>query len=180
MSAGAGSVSRMEWIATGIAVLAALVAGWQAVEARRSRLDARTSAAEAQQHEERAVTASERIASAVEEQNEHERAAREQERAERERYKNPWTRESQVVASGRAWKFHLGGDEPVTGVAVKIDDKYGKERLNVTMPDTENMRPGQSFRLDWWQSMASPSQITAELHWVRSNGDAHDSVMTLD
>lgn len=163
----------MEWIATGIAVIAALVAGWQAWEARRSRLDARSSAAEALDHEERAVAASERLAAAVEEQNARERA-------DRERYKNPWTMVSEYVKSGRRWKFHLGGDEPVTDVTIKIDDKYDKERLSVTMPETEGMRPGQSFRLDWWRSMGSPSQITAELHWVRTNGETKECVVTLD
>lgn len=166
-------VRGMEWIAPVVAVAAALIAGWQAWEARRSRLDARSSASEAQQHEERAAAASERIASAIEERNALERA-------ERERYKNPWTRVPEYVQSGRAWKFHLGGDEPVTDVSVKIDDKHTNERLSVTMPDTENMRPGQSFRLDWWRSMASPPQITAELHWVRANGEPHHCAMTLD
>lgn len=163
----------MEWIATVVAVFAALIAGWQAWEARRARLDARSSAGEAQQHEERAATASERIASAIEEQNALERA-------ERERYKNPWTMIPEYVKSGRRWKFHLGGDEPVTDVTIKIDDKYDMERLSVTMPETDGMRPGQSFRLDWWRSMGSPSQITAELHWVRANGESKDCVVTLD
>lgn len=163
----------MEWIATGVAVIAALIAGWQAWEARRARLDARSSASEAQDHEARAVAASERIAAAIEEQNDRERE-------ERERYKNPWTMVSEYVKSGRRWKFHLGGDEAVTGVVMKIDDKWDRERLNVTMPETENMRPGQSFRLDWWRSMGSPQQITAELHWVRPNGETHSTVVTLD
>ena len=173
VSAPSGSVSRVEWIATGIAVVAALIAGWQAWEARRARLDARSSASEAQDHEARAVAASERIAAAIEEQNNRERE-------ERERYKNPWTMVPEYVKSGRRWKFHLGGDERVTGVTVKVDDKYEKERLSVTMPETEDMRPGQSFRLDWWRSMASPQQITAELHWVRANGEAKECVVTLD
>lgn len=163
----------MEWIATGVAVVAALVAGWQAWEARRARLDARSSASAAEDHEARAVAASERIAAAIEEQTAHERA-------ERERYRNPWSMVPEYVQSGRRWKFHLGGDEPVTGVSVKIDDKHARERLSVTMPETDDMRPGQSFRLDWWRSMASPSQITAELHWERSNGEHHTSVVTLD
>ena len=166
----------MEWIATAVAVLAALIAGWQAWEARRARLDARTSAGEAQEHEERAVAASERIASAIEEQNERARA----DQAERERYRNPWTMVPEYVQSGRRWKFHLGGDETVSDVTIKIDDKYDRERLSVTMPETEGMRPGQSFRLDWWRSMGSPAQITAELHWVRANGESKDCVITLD
>lgn len=119
------------------------------------------------------MAASERIAAAIEEQNERERA-------ERERYKNPWTMVPQYVKSGRRWKFVLGGDEPVTGVVVKIDDKHAHERLGVMMPETEGMRPGQSFRLDWSRSMASPALITAELHWVRPNGEKHSSVLTLD
>lgn len=66
-------VTNMEWIATGIAVLASLFAGWQAWEARRSRKDAEVSASNALDHEERAVAASERMAAAVEEQNERAR-----------------------------------------------------------------------------------------------------------
>jgi len=87
---------------------------------------------------------------------------------------------SEYVSSGRRWKFVLGGEERVTGVVVKMDDKHAQERLSVTMPDTDDMRPGQSFRLDWFQSMASPLQITAELHWTRPNGQQHDCVVTLD
>lgn len=166
----------MEWIATGIAVVAALIAGWQAWEARRSRLDARTSAGEAQQHEERAVAASERIASAIEEQNERARA----DQAERERYKNPWTMVPEYVQSGRRWKFHLGGNEPVTGVVIKYDDEHEREQLSVSIPDSGEMRPGQTFRLDWWRSLASPAQIDAELHWVRPNGEAKNCAVTLD
>lgn len=163
----------MEWIATAVAVIAALVAGWQAWEARRSRLDAKDSAASAQDHEARAVAAAERIASAIEEQLS-------QQRAERERYKNPWTMVAQPVSAGRAWKFHLGGEEPVTGVTLKVDEKYAaQESLRLAMPETEDMRPGQFFSVDWWQSMASPSQITAELHWVRPNGEKRDCVVTL-
>lgn len=173
MSVMSPIVLPMEWIATGIATLAALVAGWQAWEARRSRIDARSSASEAQDHEARAVAASERIAAAIEEQNQRERE-------ERERYRNPWTMLPEPVQSGRRWKFHLGGEEPVSGVMVKIDDKHDRERLNITMPESDEMRPGQSFRLDWWRSMASPSQINAELHWTRPNGEHHSTAMTLD
>lgn len=169
----------MDWIATGVAVLAALIAGWQAWEARRSRLDARSSATEAQDHEARAIAASERIASAIEEQNARERAASEHDRAERERYRNPWTIVPQAAAS-RAWKFALGGDEPVTGVALTFDRAYKADRLDMNIPETGAMQPGQSFRLDWWRGLQSSRQIDATLHWTRPNGEQHHSAVTLD
>lgn len=166
----------MEWIATGVAVIAALVAGWQAWEARSARLDARSSATSAEEHESRTVAASERIAAAIEEQNARARA----EQAERERYKNPWTMEAEYVQSGRRWRFHLGGDEPVSGVTVKYGDENDREQVSGTIPENGEMRPGQSFRLDWWRSLASPSQINAELHWTRPNGESHNAALTLD
>lgn len=139
-------VLAMEWIATCIATVAALVAGWQAWEARRARIDARSSASEAQGHEARAVAASERIAAAVEEQNENERAKR----AERERYKNPWSMDSSRDNGTRAYKFILGGTETLTDVQLMIDDQHmANEKFHFVKPTTETMRPGESMTLSW-------------------------------
>lgn len=158
----------------GIAVIAALVAGWQAWEARRSRLDARESASEAQNHEERAAAASERIASAIEEQNARERA-------EREKYRDPWTVVPSRDEHSRWYKFLLGGDEPLSNVNIMIDDKHlNNETLRFNRPETESMRPGESMTLIWARHMGSPSQITVDLQWVRSNGEKHQSAVTLD
>lgn len=174
MSVRLDIVAHMEWIATSIAVVAALIAGWQAWEARRSRLDARESASEAQGYEERAVAASERIASAIEAQN-----AREQ--AEREKYRNPWSMIRTRDKSTRSYKFMLGGDEPLTDVRIMMDDEHtANEKFHFTKPTTETMRPGESMMLSWWRHMGSASQISAELHWVRPNGEQHHSVVTLD
>lgn len=174
MSAHVDSVSCMEWIATGVAIVAALVAGWQAWEARRSRLDARASAGEAQQHEERAVAASERIASAIEEQNALERA-------ERERYRTPWSMISTRDKSSRVYKFTLSGDEPVSDVRVTVDDEYSeREKFRLVKPPTETMRPGESMTLSWWRHMGSASQISADVHWTRPNGEQHTAAVTLD
>ncbi len=164
----------MEWIATGVAIIAALVAGWQAWEARRSRLDARSSASEAQQHEERAAAASERIAAAVEEQNALERT-------EREKYRNPWSMLSTRDKSSRTYKFMLGGDEPVSDVQTSVDEKHTeREKFNCTKPETETMRPGESMSLSWWRHMGSSSQITVDLQWTRPNGERHTAAVTLD
>lgn len=164
----------MEWIAPGIAVVAALIAGWQAWEARRARLDARKSASEAHNHEERAVAASERIASAIEEQNARERA-------EREKYRNPWSMISTREKSGRSYKFMLGGDEPLSDVGIMIDEEHtAREKFHFTKPTTETMQPGESMTMSWWRHMGSASQISAELHWTRPNGEQHHSVVTLD
>lgn len=164
----------MEWVATAVAVVAALVAGWQAWEARRARIDARTSANDARDHEERAVAASERIAAAIEEQTSHERA-------ERERYKNPWTMTPLFVKSGRGYKFILGGGEPISDVRIEIDDAVqAREKFRFVKPETETMRPGESMTLSWWRHMGSASQITAEVHWTRPNGEQHHSPVTLD
>lgn len=165
----------MDWIATAVAVLAALVAGWQAWEARRSRLDARSSAGEAQQYEARTVAASERIASAIEEQNSRARADAERDRAERERYRSPWTIVKQDAASP-AWKFALGGEEPVTGVALTFNRDHKADQIEMNIPKSGAMAPGQSFRLQWWHSQ----QIDAELHWTRPNGEQHRAPLTLD
>lgn len=174
MSYRLGIVAHMEWIATGIAIVAALFAGWQAWEARRSRLDARESASEAQDHEERAVAASERIASAIEEQNARERA-------EREKYRNPWSMIRTRDKSSRSYKFMLGGDEPLSDVRITVDDEHTeREKFHFTKPTTETMRPGESMTLSWWRSMGSAPQITAELHWVRPSGEQHRSAVTLD
>ncbi|MBF0673181.1 MAG: hypothetical protein IR160_11420 [Salinibacterium sp.] len=169
----------MEWIATGVAVVAALIAGWQAWEARRSRLDARSSASEAEEHEERTVAASERIAAAVEEQNARARAAADLDRAERERYRTPWTIEPQAAAS-KAWKFLLGGNEQVTGVALRFARAHKGDRVNVNIPESGATQPGQSFRLDWWRGLQSSQQIDAHLHWTRPNGEQHSAAVTLD
>lgn len=135
MSAAAGSVTRVEWIATVVAVIAALIAGWQAWEARRSRLDARASAGEAQQHEERAAAASERIALAIEEQIALERA-------EREKYRNPWSMRSTRDKSSRTYKFMLGGDEPVSDVQISVDDAHSeREKFRFVKPEAATMRP---------------------------------------
>ncbi|MGX1703316.1 hypothetical protein [Microbacterium sp. NPDC055357] len=164
----------MEWIATGIAVVAALIAGWQAWEARRARLDARSSASEAQDHEARAVAASERIAAAIEEQNA-------QERAERERYRTPWSMVSTREKSSRVYKFTLGGDEPVTDVRITVDDEHTeREKFRLVKPTAETMRPGESMTLSWWRHMGSASQITADVHWTRPNGEQHSAAITLD
>lgn len=164
----------MEWIATGVAIVAALIAGWQAWEARAARRDARESASEAQKHEERAAAASERIAAAIEEQNALERA-------EREKYRNPWSMQSSQTSSSRTYRFTLGGDEPVSGVRITVDDKHIKrERFRFVKPETDTMRPGESMTMNWFLHMGSASQITAELHWLRPNGEEHVSVKTLD
>ncbi len=164
----------MEWIAPVVAVAAALIAGWQAWEARRSRLDARSSASEAQQHEERAAAASERIATAIEEQNALERA-------EREKYRNPWSMFSTREKSSRVYKFTLGGDEPLTDVRITVDDKYTeREKFRLVKPTTETMRPGESMTLSWWRHMGSATQITADVHWTRPNGEQHNAAVTLD
>lgn len=113
----------MEWIATGVATVAALVAGWQAWEARRARIDARSSAGEAQQHEERAAAASERIATAIEEQNALERT-------ERERYKNPWTMHRGSDQHTRWYTFVLGGDESVAEVEIAADEEDSARELH--------------------------------------------------
>jgi|GEM_PF-3235843 len=174
MSGLGGSVAPVEWIATGIAVVAALIAGWQAWEARRYRLDARTSAGEAQQHEERAVAASERIAAAIEEQNARERA-------DRERYRTPWSMFSTREKSSRVYKFTLGGDEPVSDVRITVDDEYTeREKFRLVKPTSETMRPGESMTLSWWRHMGSASQITADVHWTRPNGEQHSAAVTLD
>lgn len=168
----------MEWIATGVAIVAALIAGWQAWEARAARHDARESAGEAQQHEQRAAAASERIASAIEEQTAHARLDREREQAERDRYRNPWTISPQAAAS-KSWKFALGGSERVTEVGLEFEPDH-KSRLDTNIPDSGEMRPGQSFRLNWWRGLQSPQQINAELHWTRPNGERHSAPVTLD
>lgn len=164
----------MEWIATGVAIAAALVAGWQAWEARAARRDARESAAEAQRHEERAASASERIASAIEEQNALDRA-------EREKYRNPWSMRATRDKSSRTYKFILGGAEPVTDVQISMDDSHmAREKFHFVKPDTESMRPGESMTLSWWRHMGSASQITVEIQWKRPNGEQHSSTVTLD
>jgi len=174
MSAHIDSVWTMEWIATCVAIVAALVAGWQAWEARAARRDARESATEAQQHEERAASASERIASAIEEQNALERA-------EREKYRNPWSMRATRDKSSRTYKFILGGDEPVTDVQISMDDSHSeREKFRFVRPDADTMRPGESMTLSWWRHMGSASQITVDLGWKRPNGEQHNSAVTLD
>lgn len=174
MSVRIGKVAHMEWIAPAVAVAAALIAGWQAWEARSARVDARKSASDARDHEERAVAASERIASAIEEQNERERA-------EREKYHNPWSVISTREKSSRTYKFRLGGDESLSDVSITMDEEHlAKEKFNFTKPTTEKMRPGESMSLGWWRHMGSALQISAEIHWTRPNGEKHHSVVTLD
>lgn len=169
-----GNFALMEWIATGVAVIAALVAGWQAWEARRARLDARESASDAQQHEERAAAASERIAAAIEEQNTLERA-------ERERYRNPWRMSTSRDKSTRTYKFILGGDEALSDVRITMDDEHAeREQFRFVKPQTEIMRPGESMTLLWIQHMGSAPQITIDVHWTRPNGEQHNSPVTLD
>ena len=113
----------------------------------------------------------------MEEHNANAFAERERARADRESYRNPWTVTRQAAASP-AWRLTLGGDEPVTGVGVVQID--ADEPLTLTIPETRSVRPGQAFRIQWWQSLASPAQFTVELHWARPNGEAHHTVMTLD
>lgn len=164
----------MEWIAPAVAVVAALIAGWQAWEARRARIDARKSASDARDHEERAVAASERIAAAIEEQNASDRA-------EREKYRNPWSMVTSRSGSVRNYKFMLGGDERLSDVQIRVDEKHtDRESFHFTKPETEPMRPGESMSLSWVRHMGSASQITVELHWMRPNGEKHESVVTLD
>lgn len=164
----------MGWIATVIATVAALVAGWQAWEARRARINARSSASEAQDHEARAVAASERIASAIEEQNLRERA-------EREKYRNPWQMISSRDNGTRSYRFVLGGDETVTDVGIMIDDSHiAREKFHFVKSETETMRPGESMMLSWWRHMGSASQITADVRWKRPDGEQHSAAGTID
>lgn len=75
----------------------------------------------------------------------------------------------------------MGGDEPISDVRIQIDDAVqAREKFRFVKPETETMRPGESMTLSWWRHMGSASQITAEVHWTRPNGDQHHSVITLD
>lgn len=162
----------MEWIAAAVAAVAAAAAIWQAWEARRARGQAQASAAEAADHEGRALSAWERTARALEEQA---AAAK----ADRERYSNPWTFGQVFAKSGKTWTFRLGGDEQVTGVGLTFPDEYAGERISLLSPIPDPMRPGESISLNWFRVMNSPTQITVDVVWVRPNGKAHSSPVTL-
>ncbi|MFJ6652815.1 hypothetical protein ACIQLJ_08480 [Microbacterium sp. NPDC091313] len=152
----------MEWIATAIAVVAAAAAIWQAFEARRARRDAQAAAKDARDTEERTVSAAERTARALEDQ-----AA--MERAERERYRNPWTATRIPSDWGLSVEFRLGGDEPISGIAVKGDPIDAHLSTRGDLPDV--MRPGQAIYIDWFKTMGSPRTIELVLEWKRENGD---------
>ncbi|MFC9560862.1 hypothetical protein [Agromyces sp. NPDC056965] len=159
----------MEWIAMSIAVVAAIFTGWQAWEARKSRVEARRSASDAQDHEERAVEASERIAAAIEEQNSRERAAA-------EKYATPFAIGEEYVQGigAKRWKLALGGTEVVHGVSVEIDPP---DTMFSMRPDPvpSELHPGAVVLFDWWRGGNAPDFIAVTVRWTRPNGNEHQA-----
>ncbi len=170
MSDQAASVSLMEWTATGVAILAALFAGWQAWEARAARKKADSAAADAQAFEKRAIEASERIA-AIEE----ERLA--VERAERQRYKNPWQFNPEYARGASGWQFYNGGAEVLKAVTLTFEpDSAGIETLAEIPPE---MEPGDAIHLRWSKGLGDPAQAKVRLRWIRPNGEQHSMTESL-
>lgn len=159
----------VEWVAAGVAIVAALFAGWQAFEANRARAAAKESAADAQ----RLVAAAERSAAAHEEQAALIRRAQ-------EKYENPFRIERKNVARGsKRWKLALGGTETLTGVSVEIDWKDSRVILHPN-PTPDVWTPGQATLIDWFVGGGSPRFITLTVRWTRPNGEEHDFSQALD
>lgn len=73
--------------------------------------------------------------------------------------------EARAVAASERIAAVLVGEEPVTNVAIRVDDKYSKtERLNLVMPETESTRPAGRFSLTsgaaWHHRCGSPLNST--------------------
>lgn len=160
----------MEWIAAGIAVVAAAAAIWQAWEARRARKQAESSADEARVHEDRAVSAAEQGAAAL-------RSLAEMQMADREKYQIPFRFSETPMKGAKAWKWELGGSEPVDGVRVLLDPADADIEFIDSVPTS--LSPGESFGFFWAQTYDSPRQVTMILHWQRPNGDEHSTRTTL-
>ncbi|UIN30934.1 hypothetical protein [Microbacterium binotii] len=159
----------MEWIATAVAVIAAVAAFWQAWEARRARNDAAASSSDAATHARRAADAAERQAEAAEESAALTRQAL-------TAYRPPWT--AIRVAKNR-WRVTLGGAEEARGVRfVQYPSEGDAELLD---EPRDPMHPGESLSILWARSFDSPATITAEVYWKRP-GENQERVwrMTLD
>lgn len=167
VSDGADSVWRMEWIATGVAIIAAIFAGLSAWEARRSRLDARDSARSAATHESKALKLSERLTLAFEESNARERR-------QSERYETPFAIVQEYVKGGKRWRLALEGTETVQDVRIETDP-HDSGFIMRPDPAPSTMKPGSVVLFDWWQGRRSPDFISIAIGWTRPNGDRHSA-----
>ncbi len=153
-----------DWVASGIAVLAAVAAFWQAWEARRARNQAAESSAEAKSHEQRAADAAERQAKAIEESTALTREAM-------TAYKMPWVLKRE---SKERWKLSLTGSEEAHGVRINLEPDNAD--METWEPVPETMRPGDAVFLMWSKGFGSPSQITIEVYWRRP-GETEERVV---
>ncbi|MGU3409143.1 hypothetical protein ACLBWP_03465 [Microbacterium sp. M1A1_1b] len=169
-----------DWVAVVIAALAACVAIWQAVEARRARTDARDAAKEAGVHEQKALQASEDAASAAG------RSASAQERiaevVEAGAVKSPWGLRKK---SPTVWRLRNVSDHPVRATAVFMGDS----RLSVTPDDVVGGRnavprtvgPGEGVDVvfDYEEGSSSNTWAAFTVSWAGKGGEPSSEEFTL-
>lgn len=159
------------WAAVLVAFIAAAFAGWQAFEARRSRIDA-TAAQQAAEDAARTAAAAQTqsadslsaIAEIVREQHEAARAAA-------TKKPDPWRLEpSRHTKTGTARLLILGGDENAEDVEISFKNKPHMVHLTPS-PVPTTWQPGDALEVYWYGN--SDGLPTMEVRWKRPGDTAH-------
>lgn len=158
------------WWAVGVAVVAALVAVWQAWEARRARLQARTASEEAAGHEQAALAAARDSAGAAQ------RSAEAQERLAA-------VAEAQLAPVPIWVARHLDGErwEVVNNTGRILRAWVLPTRAIHPMLQESNVDPGGSLQFQWGERAGSSSYAELTVSWMTSGqGDPPmETVITL-
>lgn len=160
-----------DWVAIGIAALAALFAGWQAVESRAARQDAAFARREADAAAESASEAQRRSAEALTAIATIAREQREAQRAEAEARPNPWRiEELPAQRHGRKWLLVHSGNAPVHVLGVEFEPKPDMMHLE-PLPFVGVKEPGDSLIMQWMMTGGTPQSFKLSIRWRWTDSD---------
>ncbi|MFD6699837.1 MULTISPECIES: hypothetical protein [unclassified Microbacterium] len=164
------------WGAVIVAAIAAAIAVWQALEARRSRLDAQQAQGSAESAAQAAAGAQQQTADALAAIAELVRQQHEDARAAASKKPDPWRVEPVHKPTGDAVMLRLDGDDPVHDVSMTFERAPGVLMLDPN-PVPSTMHPGDAVEIYWLRTYDDRGSGTfvLEVRW-RREGDAELAV----
>jgi hypothetical protein len=159
------------WAAVLVALIAAAVAGWQAFEARKSRIDASAAQHAAEEAAKTAAAAQAQSADSLSAIAEIVKAQHEAAQAAAAKKPDPWRLEpGRSVNTGTARLLILGGDEAAEDVEVTVRNE--PQMLHLTPnPVPTTWQPGDALEVYWFGR--SDGLPVLEVRWKRPGDTAH-------